>query len=542
MTIARPRVFISYSHQDEDWKDRLVSHLSVLEREGALDVWNDQRIAAGEDWRPEIEQAIANATIAILIISKDFLTSKFIREHELTRILARRSRRELRVIPVIAEPCAWQAVEALQGIQARPRHGRPLSAGSEHQVNTDLSALALEILEMADVKTGASPVHPIHTRSRTRLIWVCVPTILLILLAIGATYWRVESRISLHLVTRRLSFEMRGDRRQSLLDSSGQFSAISIERCAGATFTAARFARVPTPGASTSDATVHTGPVRFRCDDSDAKITLASPSGNDRVGSLDTLSLEPGVRVALDVRGTTSPVVTIDVSTGQALSLPVAGDVRIITDLVTLESSPVPVVALAEYEARLHDSDRMFRVSTGDRGTVLIVTPTSDSAAGFFDTEPPIAIGTLQFIDQTVDGETVTPFLGDGTLGYPDYPRMPLVTISGTDFLVLNRTTAMELHALALEPAQAALALTVEGLMAEGAIGSSTAPATNGDEPRGRWFDPRLTLYQVIRYGSPWKIVAIIGAWVMATIWAVYGRWPHLEARSRGSQRREDTT
>ena len=57
MATARPAVFISYSHLDEDWKDRLVSHLRVLEREGELDVWDDRRIGAGEDWRPEIEQA-----------------------------------------------------------------------------------------------------------------------------------------------------------------------------------------------------------------------------------------------------------------------------------------------------------------------------------------------------------------------------------------------------------------------------------------------------------------------------------------------------
>lgn len=541
MTIARPKVFVSYSHKDEDWKDRLVAHLNVLEREGALDVWNDQRIGAGDDWRPEIEEAIAHATIAILIISKDFLISKFIREQELTRILSRRSRRELRVIPVIAEPCAWQAVEALQGIQAWPPHGRPLSAGSEHQINADLSALALEIGEVPDPRAGGPLVQRIRPRSRSRLVRMCVPTILLILLVIGARYWRVESRISLDLVTRRMSFEIRGDRRQSLLDSSGQFSAISIERCAEATLTAARFSRVRMPGGSTGDGTTHTGPIRFRCDDSDAKITLASPPGGDRVGSLDTLSLDPGARVALDVRGTTSPVVTIDVSTGQALSLPIAGDVRIITDLVTLEASPFPVLPLAEYEARLHDADRMFRVSTGNRGTVLIVTPTSDTVAEFFDTEPPLAIGTLQFIDETVGGQTVTPFLRDGTLGYPDYPRMPAVTIFGSDFLVLNRTTDMELHALALDPALAALTLTVEGLLTEGAIGSSAAGGTGGDEPRGRWFDPRLTLYHVFRYGSPWKIVAIIGAWVMATTWAMYGRWPRLEVKSRGSQP-EDTT
>ena len=99
MMAERPNVFISYSHKDEVWKDRVVAHLRVLEMEGALDVWDDRRIGAGHDWRPEIEQAIERAEIAILIVSKNFLTSKFIREQELTKILAGRTEGRLRVIP-----------------------------------------------------------------------------------------------------------------------------------------------------------------------------------------------------------------------------------------------------------------------------------------------------------------------------------------------------------------------------------------------------------------------------------------------------------
>ena len=40
--MSGPRVFISYSHQDEAWKNRLVRQLRVLELEGDLEVWDDQ--------------------------------------------------------------------------------------------------------------------------------------------------------------------------------------------------------------------------------------------------------------------------------------------------------------------------------------------------------------------------------------------------------------------------------------------------------------------------------------------------------------------
>jgi len=137
-----PSVFISYSHKDEEWKDRLVTHLGVLEHEGILDVWEDRRIEAGDDWKPEIENAINKAAVAILMISANFLTSKFILGEEVPKLLKRRTEEGVRVIPLIVKPCAWTQVKWLSPIQARPKDGRPLSSGNENQIDTDLAALA----------------------------------------------------------------------------------------------------------------------------------------------------------------------------------------------------------------------------------------------------------------------------------------------------------------------------------------------------------------------------------------------------------------
>ena len=67
--MGTPTVFISYSHKDEAWKERLVTQLRVLQMEGLLDVWDDRRIEAGDDWYPEIQKAIERAALAILLIS-----------------------------------------------------------------------------------------------------------------------------------------------------------------------------------------------------------------------------------------------------------------------------------------------------------------------------------------------------------------------------------------------------------------------------------------------------------------------------------------
>jgi len=56
--MTNPIIFISYSHKDEEWKNRLVSHLGVLEREGYLDTWDDRRIEGGIDLYPEIQKLL----------------------------------------------------------------------------------------------------------------------------------------------------------------------------------------------------------------------------------------------------------------------------------------------------------------------------------------------------------------------------------------------------------------------------------------------------------------------------------------------------
>ena len=141
-------IFISYSHKDEAWKDRLMTHLGVLQSQGLVQLWDDRRIGAGEGWFAAIQEAMSRASVAVLLISADFLTSKFILGDEVPRLLARRDEEGVRVIPLIVRPCVWQAVPWLKRLQARPKDGKPLSAGNENQVDADLAALATELYDL----------------------------------------------------------------------------------------------------------------------------------------------------------------------------------------------------------------------------------------------------------------------------------------------------------------------------------------------------------------------------------------------------------
>src|SRR5712692_9802572 len=139
----KPAIFISYSHKDEKWKDRLMVQLGVLQMQGSFEVWNDREIEAGQEWYPKIEGAMQNARVAILLVSANFLTSDFILKEEVGRLLERRDRAGLRIFPIIVGDCAWQSVGWLAQMQARPRDGRALKQMKSAQVDKELRDIVL---------------------------------------------------------------------------------------------------------------------------------------------------------------------------------------------------------------------------------------------------------------------------------------------------------------------------------------------------------------------------------------------------------------
>lgn len=101
---VRDRIFVSYSHQDQAWLDRFRIMLQPAQRATGLELWSDQRIAAGASWKEEIAAAIDTARIALLLVSNHFLASDFICTEELPRILRQHQSRGLliRWVPLTA--------------------------------------------------------------------------------------------------------------------------------------------------------------------------------------------------------------------------------------------------------------------------------------------------------------------------------------------------------------------------------------------------------------------------------------------------------
>ena len=121
------KVFVSYSHADREFLDRLLVHLRPLEREGKVEIWADTHLRAGDNWKKEIEQALSRATAAILLISADFMASDFITNNELPPLLRTAEERGTRIIPLIVKASRFARDNSLKHFQAANDPKLPLT-------------------------------------------------------------------------------------------------------------------------------------------------------------------------------------------------------------------------------------------------------------------------------------------------------------------------------------------------------------------------------------------------------------------------------
>ena len=160
----RDQLFISYSHVDREWVERLQKMIRPLVRSEALRLWDDSQIPAGAKWKVEIEKALASAKVALLLVSDDFLASEFVINKELPPLLRAAEAEGLCILWVCLGPCFYEATP-IHEYQAMLPPGEPLEALSPVQQKAALKTIARAIRdalspEVAPAQDAAQAQEP----------------------------------------------------------------------------------------------------------------------------------------------------------------------------------------------------------------------------------------------------------------------------------------------------------------------------------------------------------------------------------------------
>jgi internalin A len=147
----RNKVFISYSHKDKRFFDELLIHLKPLTRDGRVTDWSDEQIQPGAKWFDDIKSAVASAKVAVLLVSKDFLASNFIYEHELSPLLDAAKRGDVQILWVLVRACSYTET-VLKDYQALVPPDKPLA-----EMKTKRDSAWVNICKKIEQAVAANP-------------------------------------------------------------------------------------------------------------------------------------------------------------------------------------------------------------------------------------------------------------------------------------------------------------------------------------------------------------------------------------------------
>jgi hypothetical protein len=133
------QVFCSYSHSDIDFQRRLEKHLAALKRISAIELWYDNKITPGDNWRDGISENLEKADIILLLVSANFIASDYCYTVEMKRALELHESKQAISIPIIIKACDWE-ITPIGNLQALPTGSKPVVCWEhEDEAWTDVS-------------------------------------------------------------------------------------------------------------------------------------------------------------------------------------------------------------------------------------------------------------------------------------------------------------------------------------------------------------------------------------------------------------------
>jgi hypothetical protein len=509
-------IFISYSSNDRPWVEPFAK---TLETHG-WSVWWDRNIPTGGSFNAVIRQELTAAKCAIVVWSDQSVESEWVQAE------AAEAKKQDKYLPIKIN----ESDIPLGFTQRTYQSLVNWEAGVEH---AGFSQLLKDIERLVKNPPKQIAVGPKPWWKRVSPIWlISAPAVLAAVVAIGLMLWSIPARVQVELTTERVEFVI-GEAAQGKTTLEGfDMQSVSIEK-----FDALSFEPDRVEVADPSQYQVETDDFPssawkpLNVDGSKVtKVTLGAKDqtrhprvtveGLNAAGSetihLDPMAVVPGTRITLEtreVRGKREGF-TIQI-TGQAMvSLSIDKPFKLIADHAELRDIALPFRQQDEftYRVTLPNQASWIEVIALPGGPILSPTFTSgQSPTSFYSRTPVVA---MDFTKQDPSGERVSALVGQGTIGFPDYPHLGSVPLNEGEAIGLERLDKFMIQRVTLQPGGGGMNVVGHGLVKQ-------IRTRRGDIP----IQHSLTALDALWHNSRLAVFVTIIATVFTTSLGAYRFW-----------------
>lgn len=100
--MSQKNVFISYSHYDKNYADKIITR---LENENIANIYSQENIEFGENFYSALNYSIGSSDIVLLLLSKNSLESRFSDVEKYESIYSLIKKKKIILVPVVVEKC-----------------------------------------------------------------------------------------------------------------------------------------------------------------------------------------------------------------------------------------------------------------------------------------------------------------------------------------------------------------------------------------------------------------------------------------------------
>jgi Leucine-rich repeat (LRR) protein/3',5'-cyclic AMP phosphodiesterase CpdA len=155
------RIFISYAEEDRSYRDELVTQLTLLKRQVAIEPWHDGQLLAGAKIADEIGKQLDTADLVLLLVSPNFVSSEKCFSDEMARALKKYDEKRGAVVPIVVRPTTGWKDLVLGRHRTLPSNEQPISRWSDKDdAWADVSEGLLRLLKQrgASGPDGGAPL------------------------------------------------------------------------------------------------------------------------------------------------------------------------------------------------------------------------------------------------------------------------------------------------------------------------------------------------------------------------------------------------